>query len=442
MTEGNPPTLRPGAAAPPLGAAARVLALALSVVLGGCASAGGASFVPAPDQVPALEARIQSHPDDTEALTRLGAAYQRDGRLDQAGEVLQRAVQADAKAPNAHFVLGLVHDARERYADAASSYQRYLELAPGSGIRGQVEGRLELARRNALRAAIRESLAREQQMAAQPSPATVAVFPFVFSGSDERLRPLGRAMADMLSTDLAQTDRLTVLERVQVQALLDEIELGASGAVDAATAARGGRLLGAGRVVQGQVSGSEARLRLDAAVVQVGAEGQPGTVSQEDAGQRLFEMEKALAFQVYERMGVSLSPAERERVNRRFTENLQALLAFGQGLEASDAGRYAEARSFFQQAAALDPQFQRATQLAGAAADLERAAATSASDAAEEVAQASVEAEISEQVAEVAQQAAAAATRNAAQEALGTEGVGKAPSTPVSVILRRPGGDR
>jgi hypothetical protein len=246
----------------------------------------------------------------------------------------------------------------------------------------------------------------------------------------------------MLSTDLAQTDRLTVLERVQVQALLDEYELGASGVVDAATAARGGRLLGAGRVVQGQVSGSEARLRLDAAVVQVGGEGQPGTVSEEDAGQRLFEMEKALAFQVYERMGVSLSPTERERVSRRLTENLQALLAFGQGLEASDAGRYADARRFFQQAATLDPRFQRATQLAGAAADLERAAATSASDAAEEVAQASVEAEISEQVAEVAQQAAAAAARNAAQEALGTEGVGKTPAAPLVITLKRPGGDR
>jgi len=108
--------------------------------------------------------------------------------------------------------------------------------------------------------------------------------------------------------------------------LLDEVALGQSGLVDATTAARGGRLLGAGRVVRGQVSGSEARLRLEAAVVRVGAAGQPGTVSQEDAGARLFEMEKALAFQIYEEMGVSLTQAERERVGRRYTENLQALL--------------------------------------------------------------------------------------------------------------------
>lgn len=415
-------------------------AVALLVGAAGCATAGGAGFVPSPEEIPGLEARVQARPQDAEALTRLGAAYERDGRHQEAEALLRRAVDADPRAANAHFVLGLVQDAQERYADAAASYQRYLELAPASRLKGQVEGRMQLARRNGLRVAIRESLAREQQLAERPSPATVAVFPFVYSGSDERLRPLGRALAEMLTTDLAQTDRLTVLERVQIQALLDEVELGRSGLVDASTAARGGRLLGAGRVVQGQVSGNEAQLRLEAAVVQVGSGAQPGALSEEDAGARLFAMQKALALRIYEEMGVSLSPAERERVNRRYTDNLQALLAFGQGLESADAGRFAEAAGFFQQAAAIDPGFRQANELAGASANLEQASNTSAADAVEEVAQASVEAQIADEVAAVAQQAAAAATRNPAQEALGTEGVGRTPATPVSIIIRRPGG--
>lgn len=418
----------------------RALALAAALVSGGCASMGSATFVPTPDQVPDLEARVASDPGDAEALTRLGAAYQRDGRLDQAAGLVERAVEADPESPSAHFVLGLIRDDQERYADAVAAYQSALDLAPGTRLARQVEGRLVLARRNQLRVAIRESLAREEQLAARPSPATVAVFPFVFSGSEENLRPLGRALAEMLSTDLAQTDRLTVLERIQIQALLDEVELGRSGVVDAATAARGGRLLGAGRVVQGQVSGNQARMRFEAAVVQVGESGDPGTVTQEDAGARFFEMEKELAFRIYEEMGVSLSPAERERVNRRFTENLQALLAYGQGLEASDAGQYAQARAFFQQAAQLDPGFQQASQAAGTAAELEQASTTSASDATEEVAEASLEAQIADEVAAVAAAAAAAATRNPAPEAIQGEGIGKTPATVISVILKRPGG--
>ena len=417
-------------------------AVALLAGAGACATSGGAGFVPSPDEVPALEARVEARPQDAEALTRLAAAYEREGRLDQSAALLQRAIEADPKAANAHFVLGLVQDRQERYSDAVASYQRYLELAPASRLQGQVEGRMQLARRNGLRVAIRETLAREQQLAERPSPATVAVFPFVYSGSDERLRPLGRALAEMLTTDLAQTDRLTVLERVQIQALLDEVELGRSGLVDASTAARGGRLLGAGRVVQGQVSGNEAQLRLEAAVVQVGSGAQPGALSEEDAGARLFAMQKALAFQIYEEMGVSLSPAERERVSRRYTENLQALLAFGEGLEASAAGRFAEAAGFFQQAATIDPGFRQANELAGVSTGLDQATNTSSADAVEEVAQASVDAQIADEVAAVAQQAAAAATRNPAQEALGTEGVGRTPATPVSIIIRRPGGDQ
>lgn len=420
----------------------QALAWALAFALGGCASMGGVSFVPAPEEVPTLEARIQTHPDDAEALTRLGAAYQREGRLDQAGELVGRAVEAEPDNAAAHFVLGLIRDEQARYGDAVAAYQQAQELSSGSRLARQAEGRLELARRNQLRVAIRESLSREAQLAQRPSPATVAVFPFVFAGADERLRPLGRALAEMLSTDLAQTNRLTVLERVQVQALLDEVELGRSGVVDPASAARGGRLLGAGRVVQGQLSGSEASLRMEAAVLEVGVGGDPGTVSQEDEGARFFEMQKALAFQIYEEMGVSLSQAERQRVSQRYTENLQALLAFGQGLEASDAGRYAEARQFFQQASQIDPQFSQANQLAGVAADLEQASTTSASDATEDVAAASVEAELAAEVAAVAAQASAAATRNPAQEALGTEGVARTPATAITVILRRPGGDQ
>lgn len=420
----------------------RAVACALGLAVAGCASMGGTSFVPLPEEVPALEARVQSAPGDAEALLRLGAAYQRDGRLDEAAGLLERAVAADASSAGAHFVLGLVRDDQERWDDAVASYQRAAELADGTRLGRQVEGRLQLARRNQLRVAIRQSLAREQQLAAQPSPATVAVFPFVFGGADERLRPLGRALAEMLATDLSQTDRLTVLERVQVQALLDEVALGESGVVDAASAARGGRLLGAGRVVQGQVSGNEAAMRMEAAVVQVGTGSQPGTLSEEDAGARFFEMQKALAFQIYEAMGVSLTPAERQRVNQRFTENLQALLAFGQGLEASDAGRFGEARQFFQQAATIDPGFTQANQLASVSADLEQASNTTSADAVEEVGAASVEAVVAEEVAAVAQQAAAAAARNAVQEALGTEGVGRTPATPITVILRRPGGEQ
>lgn len=422
----------------PRRAVAGPLACVLAAVAAGCASSG--TYVPSPEQIPDLEARAASRPADAETLTRLGAAYEEAGRLDDAAEILEQARIAAPDEANAAFFLGVVYEGQDRPDAAIEQFRDYLALAPNSGAGRQVRGRIERLRRAQLRAAVREAVDMEQQLADAPSPATVAVFPFLFSGTDERLRPLGRAMAEMLSTDLSQTDRLTVLERVRIQALLDEVALGQSGAVDESTAARGGRLLGAGRVVRGRVSGDEDLLRLEAAVVEVGRGTDPATLTEEDAGARLFAMEKELAFQIYEEMGIPLTPAERERVNQRFTENLQALLAFGQGLEAADRGDYAEAAQRFSEAAALDPSFDEAEVLAvetGAVAEAEDMEIDAVVGA---VIDATLDAVLDAQVQAVADQAATAGARDPVQEALGTEGVARTPLTPVEIILRRPGG--
>src|SRR5690606_22484645 len=140
---------------------------------------------------------------------------------------------------------------------------------------------------------------------------TVAVFPFLIQTQDTTLGPLGRALAEMLVTDLSQTDRLTVLERMQVQLLLNEIQLAEQGLVDPATAARGGRLVGAGRMARGSVAGSEDAVDLNADSVGVGT----GTVAVQSAETntsilRLFDAEKALALEIYRVLGVALTAPE------------------------------------------------------------------------------------------------------------------------------------
>jgi tetratricopeptide (TPR) repeat protein len=414
----------------------RSLLLCSAILMYGCAS----SYIPSAEDLPRLEERIRARPGDAETLTRVGAAYQETNRLDEAVELLERARIADPDEPNAAFFLGLVYEQQDRPSEAIQAFQDYLELAPDSGFRGQAQGRIRVLRRAELRVSVRKALQQENALSQAPSPGTVAVFPFDFAGENEDLRPLGRALAEMLVTDLSLTDRLTVLERVQIQALLDEVALGLSGRGDQATAVRGGRLLGAGSVVQGQITGGMEVLRMDAAVVKVQADPEMSSVFQEDSAARIFDMEKALALQIYDEMGISLTPTERERVNERQTENLQALLAFGRGLEASDAGRYDEAQAHFTEAARLDPGFSDADALAAEAETVVQAETVTISEITTQVAAESVSAQVQTQVQTVTQEAATAATRDAAQEALGTEGVAKSLPTLLTIILQRPGG--
>jgi curli biogenesis system outer membrane secretion channel CsgG len=116
---------------------------------------------------------------------------------------------------------------------------------------------------------------------------------------------LGEAAADELTTQLVRTNAFSVIERRAIQSLLDEQALGRSGAVDASTAARLGRLLGAQFVLLGSItqfsieqrsagvgrigvaaSYSQAESALDVRVVDVGT-GEIRTVA-EGKGTRRF----------------------------------------------------------------------------------------------------------------------------------------------------------
>jgi curli biogenesis system outer membrane secretion channel CsgG len=67
---------------------------------------------------------------------------------------------------------------------------------------------------------------------------------------------IGLGMANMLVTALVNSDRFTVVERNPdvIQNILEEQAMGLSGVVDAATAAKVGKILGAKGVVIGEVS--------------------------------------------------------------------------------------------------------------------------------------------------------------------------------------------
>lgn len=418
---------------PPTRALAGLLAgLALS-----CTPAATPPAPLTPAEIPAVETRLAHDPGDVGARLELADAYRRSGRADAAVTVLQPVL---ATEPAATFALALVREDQGQYAEARRLYDAYLQRGSDAEVRRQVRDRLELLGRLELQEAARYALSRERQLASTPpTPNTIGVFPFLVSTQDPQLRPLGTALAELLTTDLAQTSRLRVVERSQVQALLDELKLAQSGRVDTATASRSGRLMGAGRIVQGRVEGSEATLSLQAAVLQVpraGAAANP--VREQDALPRLFDAEKRLALGIYERLGIQLTEAERQRVLQQQTANVQALIALGFGLEAQDAGRHAEAAQHFARAVQLDPRFRLASRKLEQAQAQARAVAVTP---AELRLLALAEYETRFRAAELRaleRTVPDPSVRDPAAEVLGTEGATRRAT--INIAIRRPGG--
>lgn len=358
------------------------LHFALLIAAGGCAGGGAIRLSEVtPQSIPGLEAERNQRPQDPVVLSRLGVAYFKANRYDDARRVLDSAVARDPQSGIAAIYLGMTAEALGDFAAARAAFQQSLQVARGGALRAAARQRLALSGRRELEYQARQALAQEDVLAeAPPESNTVAVMPFTYGGTNDQVRPLTRGMAQLVVTDLAKSRQVRVLERERMQAILSEMRLSEEGRADPRTALRSGRMLRAARVVQGSLADRDEELRVEAAVVDVASAGVAASAGVSDQLSRLFDLEKQLVFSLFANLGIQLSDAEREAINQRPTQNLQAFLAYSRGLEAEDRGDFSAAQQAFTQAASLDPSFAVAAQSATAAADLSVAAAQSVGD--------------------------------------------------------------
>jgi TolB-like protein len=355
----------------------RVIAVSLPLAAVACGGSALQLNDVTPQSVPALQSRHTQNPQDQVALTRLGVAYFRANQLPQARAVFDTATARDPSNGIAAVYRGMTAEAQGDFPAARSSYESFISVARSRELRDMARQRLSLVGRRELEYQARLALSQEAQLSsAPPEPNTIAVMPFAYSGNNEDVKPLSRGFAQLVVTDLAKSRQVRVLERERMQAMLDEMHLSQTGRVDSTTAVRSGRLLRAARVVEGSLLDVGNVLRADAAVVDVATSAVPVNANAALELNRVFDMEKALVLDLFSRMNITLTPAERGALNQRPTQSLQAFLSWSRGLEAEDRGDFAGAQGFYDQASRIDPGFLNAQQSSAKASDMSAAASS------------------------------------------------------------------
>jgi tetratricopeptide (TPR) repeat protein len=340
----------------------------ISMVMVGLVALATASSAQGNDAATAkLEKSRASKPNDPAIARSLGIAYYKANKFTEARTNLDAAVRLDPRDGAAALYLGLTAEKQNDMAGAKSAYQSYVKYGKTSKVRKQLEARLAHLTRQELQVAAKSAVAQEQQLTTQQgSITTVAVMPLRFVGADTSLQPLERGIAELITTDLSITDQLIVVERARLAALLSEIALQKSGATDSSTNVRAGKLIQAGRIVQGQILQNGERLRVDAAIVNTTTTLLSGGASNENALDEVFAIERAIVMQLFDSLGVKLTTAQRKQLDDRPTRSLPAFLAYSRGLTFEDAGRFDDAARAYQDAARIDPSFFQA-QIKGAA---------------------------------------------------------------------------
>lgn len=322
---------------------------------------------------------LSKNPNNWQARQQLGVAYLKTGRNDQAIAELQyvlgqeptditalsyapqgveRGLGQKPDDPYANYYLGLAYLRNGQRGEAVETWRSYnnpRESLLEEEIRRQITvvdiyDSLHLAR---------QALEEEKKLeTTPPKPGTVAVFYFKDLSPDNRFRYLQKAMAEMIITDLTKVKSLQVLERTRVQYLLYEMKMGQTGIVEENTAPRAGRLLGAEDLIVGSLEPGS--LAAKASVASTTTKDVVGAFSVKAEQEEFFVLEKEIVYNVLKILPVTFTPEEEEQFKGYHTKNLQAVLYFGQGLDALDAGQWKDARGFFKKATDEDPDFKLA----------------------------------------------------------------------------------
>lgn len=334
-----------------------------------------ATTTPKPDyqsEIKAIEARLKLNPKDALALRDIGVILYEIAQYAPARNYLIKSFKRNPTDPKTNAYLAMALEAEHKKKLAFKVYKRYAKLPRSSHFRKLMEGRYLLLSRDMIREEIRTRIAQESKLGgSQLSPNAIAVFPLKYQGNNQQYATLGLGLSEMMITDLSQVPELTLVERARLQALLEETALGQTGLVEENSAPRYGKLVSAGKIVHGVYTvKNDNQLQLDVAFWDVFNNQYPDFNRKQDLLKNLFKLEKDFVFVLINEMGIDLTPQQREKILRVPTQNLQAFLAYCQGLAQEDAGQYEAAAQYYQKASQLDPGFTKATKKATASQSL------------------------------------------------------------------------
>jgi tetratricopeptide (TPR) repeat protein len=319
-----------------------------------------------------FEASIAAGQRVAEAHRERAAALLVASDFDGALAELQQAQEAGLDGPRLYWLLGQTYTRLDRPADAATAYRAYEQLTSRRSVRKQVRLRIAQLENEVAAAAADQRLARMHDGEAPPN-ASVAVYSFSPQNAEQPSladQKICRALNIWVSTDLAKVDRLQVIAADQLEVIYAEqgftyeqrqmfhpSSLVATGNVQPARhMVRGlyGSLVG-DAIVMGAAC-------YDAATDSTGAcSGLEG--EQPD----LFDLETQLVFDILASMDITPTAEERIAIGEKPTRNMQAFLAFADGVYLRDLGSFADAADAFEQAALIDPGFSMAKDAAAKA---------------------------------------------------------------------------
>lgn len=304
---------------------------------------------------------IQKNPGSYEAWRELGVAYYKKGDLLKAEDALKQAnnIQPDARS---NLYMGLIFEQRKQYDQAIGAYSSSLNMETDRNTRQMLRSYLNRLIALKIKEDAQKTIADENAIDVASIPDnSIAVVDFDGSHLPQDLAPIAKGLAEFTAGDLSKVAALKVVDRMKLEAILNELKLSSSQYADPATSPRMGRLLGSRNVVTGKVLDiGEGGIRLDGAIVNTVDSATEMTSPTEGKVQSFFAVQKDFVFKIIDSLGIKLTKEERDAIEEVPTESFLAFMAYCRGLDYQSRGMPDAARQEFQTAAGQDKKFMQA----------------------------------------------------------------------------------
>lgn len=202
----------------------------------------------------------------------------------------------------------------------------------------------------------------------QDTRSGIAVLPFNNGGSygqgKEDFDALERGIAGMMISELSQNPAARLVERQEVQRLVDEQNLGAQGRVDPQTASKIGKLVGARYMVMGTFVDFYGDFRVDVRLINTETGEVVKTESERMQRDHMFDIIRSIATRLMKDANLpalqrgGAGGASEQRMGRQVPT--EALTYYSRALLYSDHGQKDKAVEMFNRALAIFPGFTEA----------------------------------------------------------------------------------
>jgi TolB-like protein len=194
----------------------------------------------------------------------------------------------------------------------------------------------------------------------------IAVLPFSNGGSygqgKEDFEALERGIAGMMISELSQNPAARVVERQEIQRLVDEQNLGAQGRVDPQTAAKLGKLVGARYMVMGTFVDFYGDFRVDVRLINTETGEVVKTESERMQRDHMFDIIRNIAARLMKDANLPALQRQGGASDQRMGRQVptEALTYYSRALLYSDHGQKDKAVEMFNRALAIFPGYAEA----------------------------------------------------------------------------------